>query len=179
VFEAAGRDVRVQAVLAGDRDVVLGEVAGVAEQHGVGWQLRVDRAQVAIELPERRFQQPRVRCLIGQLAGDDHLGGRVDDRLAVVALVKRAIRGLHDLALRVCEVALHGRLGLERVTATGRVARRLALLLQLGAPRGLGRGCLSFQRLLRLPDRRQARLATLKLIRQLVSSCVSFLTIRS
>ena len=43
-----------------------------------------------------RLQQLRVGRSVKGVAGDDHLRDRVDDRLAVVALVKRAVGGLHD-----------------------------------------------------------------------------------
>ena len=43
-------------MLGGDRDVVLGEVAGVGEQRRVGGQLGVDRGEVVGELVERRLE---------------------------------------------------------------------------------------------------------------------------
>jgi len=49
---AAGGDEGVKAVSLGDRDVVLGEVAGIGGQRGVRCQLKSDRLQVLRQLVE-------------------------------------------------------------------------------------------------------------------------------
>ena len=88
---------RIETVLGGDPDVLLREVASVSSQRYTLGQLGAERVEVIGELVERGLELLGVGCLVGELGRDDHLRQGVDDRLAVEALVKRTVRGLHDL----------------------------------------------------------------------------------
>jgi hypothetical protein len=99
--------------------------------------------------------------LVGKLGHDDHLRLAVNDRLPVEALVKGAIRGLHDLRLRVGEVPLRCWLRRERITPIARPPGLLALRAQLSAASPLTLGGLRLQSRLRLTDPGKPLLAAL------------------
>src|SRR5262249_61190498 len=108
----------------------------------------------------------------GEAGRDAPPRSRVTDRLAAVALVVGAVRGLHDLRLRVGEVALRLRLRLERIAPVRRPPRLLSLRLQLGAARPLGRARLRLERLLRLANPLQPLLAPLEVVGRLIPAAV-------
>jgi len=97
---------------------------------------------------------------------------RVDDRLRVIRLMKRAVGRLHDLGVRIGEVALRGRLGRKRVTTAGRVARLAALGAHRFAARLFTLLGLGLKLRLRLAQPGQARVAAREFCGQLVAAHV-------
>src|SRR5512144_3161013 len=86
-------------------EVALRAVAGVDRR------LTGGHPGVVLGLVEHWGQARAVRRAGGHVRGDDDLRRLVDHRLAVVGLDERPVGVLHDVRVRVGEVALRGRLG--------------------------------------------------------------------
>jgi hypothetical protein len=91
--------------------------------HDDGGIAQVDRAQLALDGTDHRFQVPEVRRLGRDLGGQDDLLV-VDGRLGVVALQRRLAMGAHD-----------PRIVIGRVDQPARRQRRLVGLIMPGAIR--------------------------------------------
>src|SRR5580704_17669764 len=79
------RDIGVDAALLQRRKVGVGAIAGVSRQ------LRRLLAQIGFDRVDDRRQLMVIALLRVEPVGDDHLGGRVDRRLRIVALMKPSL----------------------------------------------------------------------------------------